>query len=114
MAEEIKNDKTAQAFFKEWLVRLSDNTRLAGRIERASPSNEYSLYVIHAGMSERFLSVQKRCNSNHHRTQNASLERYPDRRRKDEAAENCGRDRESGSDADQSLLAILQRKEGEI
>ena len=41
MAEEIKNDKTAQTFFKEWLVRLSDNTRLAGRIERTSPSNEW-------------------------------------------------------------------------
>lgn len=45
MAEEIKKDKPAHAFVKEWLVRLSDNARLAGRIERTSPSNEYSLYV---------------------------------------------------------------------
>lgn len=51
MAEEIKKDKPAHAFVKEWLVRLSDNARLAGRIERTSPSNEYSLYIIHASLT---------------------------------------------------------------
>ena len=30
---------------------MSDNTRLAGRIGRTSPSNEYSLYVIHASLT---------------------------------------------------------------
>ena len=51
MAEEIKKDKPAHAFVKEWLVRLSDNARLAGRIEHTSPSNEYSLYIIHASLT---------------------------------------------------------------
>lgn len=51
MAEEIKADKPAHAFVKEWLVRLSDNARLAGRIESISPSHEYSLYVIHASLT---------------------------------------------------------------
>ena len=58
MAEEIKKDKPAHAFVKEWLVRLSDNARLAGRIERTSPSNEYSLYIIHASLTSLVKSNQ--------------------------------------------------------
>ena len=51
MVEVFKNNKAAQAIFNEWLKRLSDNARLAGRIERSSPTHEYSLYVIHASLT---------------------------------------------------------------